>query len=122
MTLTWGARLLRQWMADSAQLPLRIRGPGTAAGYEAVVLVDDGGRGAATDTAPDERNTAFLRSWVVREARLKAEGRGIWSGPGTSSDGQRLTHRLFAPRPSYIAAVAAPDSDWRLYTCAIKPE
>ena len=74
------------------------------------------------DTAPDERNTAFLRSWVVREARLKAEGRGIWSGPGTSSDGQRLTHRLFAPRPSYIAAVAAPDSDWRLYTCAIKPE
>jgi 4'-phosphopantetheinyl transferase len=74
------------------------------------------------DTAPDERNTAFLRSWVVREARLKAEGRGIWSGSERSPEGQRLTHRLFAPRPSYIAAVAAPDADWRLYTCALKPE
>jgi len=27
---------------------------------------------------------------------------------------------LFAPRPHYIAAIAAPDSDWRLYTCAMK--
>ncbi|HET7613151.1 MAG TPA: 4'-phosphopantetheinyl transferase superfamily protein [Gemmatimonadaceae bacterium] len=74
------------------------------------------------DTAPNERNTAFLRSWVVREARLKAEGRGIWSGPEKATQNGRLTHRLFAPRPSYIAAVAAPDSDWRLYTCAVRPE
>src|SRR5258705_4640145 len=32
------------------------------------------------DTAPDERDAAFLKSWVVREARLKAQGKGVWSG------------------------------------------
>ena len=70
------------------------------------------------ETPEEERNSAFLRSWVVREARLKAEGKGVWSGSADHSP--KLTHRLFAPRPKYIAAVAAPDSDWRLYTCAIK--
>ena len=74
------------------------------------------------DTSPDERNAAFLRSWVVREARLKAEGKGVWSGMQTPTRNSKLTHRLFSPRPSYIAAVAAPDSDWRLYTCAMKED
>lgn len=70
------------------------------------------------ETPAAERNSAFLRSWVVREARLKAEGKGVWEGkPGSQS---ALTHRLFAPRPKYIAAVAAPESDWRLFTCAMK--
>ena len=72
------------------------------------------------DTSPEERNAAFLRSWVVREARLKAEGKGVWSGSENPNPRTNLTHRLFTPRPSYIAAVAAPDSDWRLYTCAMK--
>jgi 4'-phosphopantetheinyl transferase len=71
-------------------------------------------------TAPDERDTAFLRSWVIREARLKAEGKGVWSGEETPHTRANLTHKLFAPRPGYIAAVAAADSDWRLYTCAVK--
>jgi len=71
------------------------------------------------DTDPEERNAAFLKSWVVREARLKAEGKGVWSGSDNSAP-HNLTHKLFAPRPGYIAAVAAPDSDWRLYTCAMK--
>src|SRR5512141_1001298 len=31
-------------------------------------------------TAPEARDAAFLKSWVVREARLKAEGKGVWSG------------------------------------------
>ena len=71
------------------------------------------------ETPADKRNSAFLRSWVVREARLKAEGKGVWSGSwGNSSN--HLTHRLFTPRPNYIAAVAAPDSDWRLYTCSMR--
>lgn len=74
------------------------------------------------DASPDERNAAFLRSWVVREARLKAEGKGVFSGADTSGRNSTLTHKLFTPRPSYIAAVAAPDSDWRLYTCAMKDE
>ena len=72
------------------------------------------------DTSPEERNAAFLRSWVVREARLKAEGKGVWSGSENLNPRTNLSHRLFTPRPSYIAAVAAPDSDWRLYTCAMK--
>jgi len=71
------------------------------------------------DTSPEERNAAFLRSWVVREARLKAEGKGVWSGSENLNPRTNLTHRLFTPRPRYIAAVAAPDSDWILYTCAM---
>ena len=74
------------------------------------------------DSSPDERDAAFLRSWVVREARLKAEGKGVWSGSDGASRNTGITHKLFAPRPSYIAAVAAPDSDWRLYTCAVKSQ
>lgn len=72
------------------------------------------------DTAPGERDAAFLRSWVVREARLKAEGKGVWSGSGNGDTNEKLTHKLFTPRPNYIAAIAAPESDWRLYTCAMK--
>jgi 4'-phosphopantetheinyl transferase len=70
-------------------------------------------------TNPDERDASFLRSWVVREARLKAEGKSVWSGPQSASNSGNLTHKLFSPRPGYIAAVAASDSDWRLYTCAV---
>lgn len=70
------------------------------------------------ETPADERNSAFLKSWVIREARLKAEGKGVWNGKDAS--GNKITHKLFAPRPNYIAAVAAPESDWRLFTCAMK--
>ena len=69
-------------------------------------------------TSPEDRDATFLRSWVTREARLKAQGKGVWSGPERSGPG--LTHKLFSPRPGYIAAVAAADSDWRLYTCTVK--
>ncbi len=72
------------------------------------------------ETPPEKRDTAFLRSWVVREARLKAEGKGVWDGSGKDTADTKLTHKLFAPRPNYIAAVAAPEPDWRLYTCAMK--
>ena len=72
------------------------------------------------ETTPDERDAAFLKSWVVREARLKAQGKGVWSGLEHINSHPSLTHKLFAPRPNYIAAIAAPDSDWRLYTCAMK--
>ena len=72
------------------------------------------------ETPAGERNSEFLKSWVVREARLKAEGKGVWDGSGNDSPAKKITHKLFAPRPNYIAAVAAPESDWRLYTCAMK--
>ena len=52
------------------------------------------------DTSPEERKAAFLRSWVVREARLKAEGKGVWSGSENLNPRANLTHRLFTPRPS----------------------
>jgi 4'-phosphopantetheinyl transferase len=71
-------------------------------------------------TPPAERDASFLRSWVVKEARLKAEGKGIWSASANGGSGQNLTHKLFCPRPGYIAAVAAADSDWRLFTCTVK--
>ena len=73
---------------------------------------------AATD--PEQRDASFLSSWVVREARLKADGKSVWSGQVSASNSGNLTHKLFSPRPGYIAAVAASDSDWRLYTCAVK--
>jgi 4'-phosphopantetheinyl transferase len=68
---------------------------------------------------PTERDAYFLRSWVVKEARLKAEGKGIWSGENGHPK-NNLTHKLFSPRPGYIAAVAATDADWRLFTCTVK--
>jgi 4'-phosphopantetheinyl transferase len=73
---------------------------------------------AATD--PEHRNASFMRWWVIREARLKAEGKSVWSGQESANKPGNLTHKLFSPRPGYIAAVAAPDSEWRLYTCAVK--
>jgi 4'-phosphopantetheinyl transferase len=71
-------------------------------------------------TPPAERDATFLRSWVVKEARLKAEGKGIWSASVNGELARNLTHKLFCPRPGYIAAVAAADSDWRLFTCTVK--
>jgi 4'-phosphopantetheinyl transferase len=71
-------------------------------------------------TPPAERDASFLRSWVVKEARLKAEGKGIWSASAIGGSPGNLTHKLFSPRPGFIAAVAAADSDWRLFTCTVK--
>jgi len=70
-------------------------------------------------TAPEKRDARFLKSWVIREARLKADGKGIWSGPESDRASTDLTHKLFTPKPGYVAAVAASGSDWRLYTCAM---
>jgi len=71
-------------------------------------------------TPPAERDSAFLKSWVVKEARLKAEGKGVWSAAEDANAAANLTHKLFSPRPGYIAAVAASDADWRLFTCTVK--
>src|SRR5688500_17402613 len=81
-------------------------------------LSEDDIRALAAEPA-EERDATFLKSWVVREARLKAEGKGIWSGAESANSVNGLTHRLFSPRPGYIAAVAAAGPDWRLYTCSM---
>ena len=54
------------------------------------------------------------------EAQLEGGGKGRVVRIGGREGAAGLTHKLFAPRPGYIAAVAASDSDWRLYTCAMK--
>ena len=77
---------------------------------------------ALAAAAPEQRDVSFLKSWVVREARLKAEGKSVWSGPESACTRNNLTHKLFSPRPGYMAAVAASDSEWRLKTCAVKQE
>jgi 4'-phosphopantetheinyl transferase len=82
-------------------------------------LTEDEVRSLAA-TPPAERDAYFLRSWVIKEARLKAEGKGVWSGGGNGNSKNNLTHKLFSPRPGYIAAVAASDADWRLFTCTVK--
>ena len=81
-------------------------------------LSDDEVRSLAA-TAPEKRDATFLKSWVIREARLKADGKGIWSGGESGDSSSSLTHKLFTPRPGYVAAVAASGSEWRLYTCAM---
>ncbi len=81
-------------------------------------LSDDEVRSLAA-TAPEKRDATFLKSWVIREARLKADGKGIWSGAESGESSNGLTHKLFTPRPGYVAAVAASGSEWRLYTCAM---
>src|ERR1700681_1218324 len=43
--------------------------------------------------APEKRDASFLRSWVVREARLKAEGKSVWAGPESASARDKLTHQ-----------------------------
>src|SRR5205809_7514540 len=51
------------------------------------------------ETPAEERNSRFLKSWVVREARLKAQGKGVWDGMAKDPVTTTLTHKLFAPRP-----------------------
>lgn len=81
-------------------------------------LSDDEVRSLAA-TPPEKRDATFLKSWVIREARLKADGKGIWSGAESGESSNGLTHKLFTPRQGYVAAVAASGSEWRLYTCAM---
>jgi 4'-phosphopantetheinyl transferase len=82
-------------------------------------LTEDEVRSLAA-TPPAERDAYFLKSWVIKEARLKAEGKGVWSGAQNGNSDKNLTHKLFSPRPGYIAAVAASEADWRLFTCTVK--
>ena len=80
----------------------------------------------------DERTT-FLRFWTLKEAYIKADGRGVSlpleridvSAPGgrvavlDQATGEwrtcpRWELRMLAPVPGYVAALAAEGQDWRL--------
>lgn len=82
-----------------------------------------------------ERAVAFFKCWTVKEACLKADGLGIWSGlglviatlegneararvPAASAQGQeeRWSVKVFEPQPDYVAALAAPGGDWSVKT------
>ncbi len=76
----------------------------------------------------DERDGAFMRHWVRKEAYLKARGVGLTHheegfdaklGEGTVSsfvhaDGMTWTAREILARPGYPASVVAPGTDWQL--------
>lgn len=72
----------------------------------------------------------FYGTWTAREACLKATGEGMPASPErfdvpawpagledaveVGGRGDRLALRRFAPAPGYLAALAAPGTDWRL--------
>jgi 4'-phosphopantetheinyl transferase len=81
----------------------------------------------------EDKRTTFLRFWTLKEAYIKADGRGV-SLPleridVSSPEGRvavlneatgewrtcpRWELRTLAPVPGYVAAVAAEGQDWRL--------
>ena len=77
----------------------------------------------AIASAPQERrDREFLSSWVRREAYAKARGTSIWralesrrqnDATAATEDGL-YTVRLVDYSDRYVAAVAAPGSDWRV--------
>jgi 4'-phosphopantetheinyl transferase len=81
----------------------------------------------------EEKHTTFLRFWTLKEAYIKADGRGVSlplkridvSAPGgrvamlDEATGEwrtcpRWGLRTLAPLPGYVAALAAEGQDWRL--------
>jgi len=81
----------------------------------------------------EEKHTTFLRFWTLKEAYIKADGRGVSlplkridvSAPGgrvamlDEATGEwrtcpRWELRTLAPLPGYVAALAAEGQDWRL--------
>jgi 4'-phosphopantetheinyl transferase len=81
----------------------------------------------------DKRRTTFLRFWTLKEAYIKADGRGVSlplkridvSAPegriavldevtGEWRTCPRWELRTLAPIPGYVAALAAEGQDWRL--------
>ena len=77
----------------------------------------------AIAAAPQElRDREFLSSWVKREAYAKARGTSIWrvlesrhrNDAETTVEGDAYTVRLVDYSDKYVAAVAAPGSDWRV--------
>lgn len=74
-------------------------------------------------SAPQElRDREFLSSWVKREACAKARGTSIWralesprqSDAAAATEDGLYTVRLVDYSDRYVAAVAAPGSDWRV--------
>ena len=81
----------------------------------------------------EDKRTTFLRFWTLKEAYIKADGRGVSlpleridvSAPGgrvavlDQATGEwrtcpRWELRMLAPVPGYVAALAAEGQDWRL--------
>src|SRR3954465_11141668 len=52
-------------------------------------------------TAEAERNSAVLRAWWTREARLKAQGKGVWDGPTRDVVGRKIAQADFVPQTGY---------------------
>lgn len=69
---------------------------------------------------PNQRDREFLSSWVKREARAKARGVSIWQALERRHQVHAVpeqadtvyTVRLLDISAGYVAAIAAPGSDW----------
>jgi len=68
---------------------------------------------------PELRDREFLSSWVRREAYAKARGTSVWralerhqTDAATAKEDRDYTVRLLDYSDRYVAAVAAPGSDW----------
>jgi 4'-phosphopantetheinyl transferase len=87
-------------------------------------VVEDAAALAERYLAPDEarviaaapadcQSDAFLRSWTLREAMLKATGDGLSSG--LSGPTETWSLRELAPDPGYVGALAVPSPECRLH-------
>ena len=71
---------------------------------------------------PEQRDREFLSSWVKREAYAKARGTSIWralesrhqNDADEATEEGAYTVRLIDYSDRYVAAVAAPGSDWHV--------
>jgi 4'-phosphopantetheinyl transferase len=65
-------------------------------------------------TPDDRRSREFLAMWVRREAYAKALGTSIWRSLGDRQITTDHTVQFVDYSPDYVAAIAAPGSDWTI--------
>jgi 4'-phosphopantetheinyl transferase len=62
----------------------------------------------------DRRSWEFLAMWVRREAYAKALGTSVWRALGDRQITTDHTVQFVDYSPEYVAAIAAPGSDWKI--------
>ena len=110
-----------------------VRNSGFATEEISELVLSEPEKQALARLSGEEKYTTFLRFWTLKEAYIKADGRGVSlplkrtdvSTPGgrvavlDEATGEwrtcpRWELRTLAPVPGYVAALAAEGQDWRL--------
>ncbi len=110
-----------------------VRNNGVAMEEIAETVLSEPEKQALARFGGEDKRTTFLRFWTLKEAYIKADGRGVSlpleridvSAPGgrvavlDQATGEwrtcpRWELRMLAPVPGYVAALAAEGQDWRL--------